>query len=135
MVGERYVPQDLFKTVMTGISAGKETANFTRPSSVEEATIVYGSNPLMRASSSTPSSMKRTELFVKGTVPKEIAEEIKLDAPTKLKADFDEKTESISLKWNHKKPKSKAHERRCRIHRLCKYRWWREKRNDENFRH
>lgn len=105
---ERNVPQDLFKTVMANISAGKETANFSRPSSVEEVSIVYGSNPLMRASSSTPSSMKRTELFVKGTVPKEIAVELKLDAPTKLKADFDEKTESISLKWNHKKPKSKS---------------------------
>ncbi|QUW22141.1 PBP1A family penicillin-binding protein [Sporosarcina sp. Marseille-Q4063] len=108
MPGERLVPQELFKTIMTSISAGKETARFQKPSSVEEVKIVYGSNPLMRASSSTPSSMTRTELFVKGTVPKEIAEEIKLDAPTKLKADFDEKKETISLKWNHKAPKSKT---------------------------
>ncbi|WP_172369370.1 PBP1A family penicillin-binding protein [Sporosarcina jiandibaonis] len=107
MDGERYVPQDLFKSVMTTISAGKETARFQKPSSVEEVDIVYKSNPLIRASSSTPSSMRRTELFVKGTVPKEIAEEIKLDAPTKLKADYDEKSKSITLKWNHKAPKSK----------------------------
>ncbi|MBO1915180.1 penicillin-binding protein, partial [Microvirga sp. 3-52] len=42
--GQRYVPQDLFNVVMQGISAGKETANFQRPSSVEEVKIVYGSN-------------------------------------------------------------------------------------------
>ena len=39
--GERYVPQDLFKQVMSSISAGKETARFQKPPSVEEATIVY----------------------------------------------------------------------------------------------
>ena len=63
--GERYVPQDLFKQVMSAISSGKETARFSKPSSVEEATIVYGSDPLTLASAATPSNMKRTELFVK----------------------------------------------------------------------
>ena len=105
----RNVPQDLFNQVMSAISAGKETARFSKDHlQLKKLDIVYGSNPLMRASSTTPSSMRRTELFVKGTVPKEIAEEIKLDAPTKLKADYDEKTDSITLKWNHKAPKSKT---------------------------
>ena len=84
MKGERYVPQDLFKQVMSAFRLEKKRP-ISKPASVEEAKIVYGSNPFMLASSSTPSSMKRTELFVKGTLPKEMAEEIRLEAPTKLK--------------------------------------------------
>lgn len=105
---ERFIPQDLFKQVMSTISAGKETANFKRPSSVEEGQIVYKSDPLMRASASTPSSMKRTELFVKGSTPKEVAKTIKLDAPTNLNANYNQEQNSVSLNWSHKAPDSKV---------------------------
>ena len=37
--------------VMSDISAGKDTARFQKPASVEEATIVYGSNPLVLSKS------------------------------------------------------------------------------------
>ena len=40
--------------VMATISAGKETAQFKKPASVEEATIVSRSDPLILASNSTP---------------------------------------------------------------------------------
>jgi len=105
---ERKVPQILFKQVMSTISAGKETANFKRPSSVEEGQIVYKSDPLMRASASTPSSMKRTELFVKGSTPKEVAKTIKLDAPNNLNANYNQEQNSVSLNWSHKAPDSKV---------------------------
>ena len=105
--GERNIPQDLFKQVMSSISAGKETAKFQKPSSVEEVQIVYKSDPLMRASSSTPSSMTRTELFVKGSVPKQVAKVIKLDAPTNLSANYDVEQNSVTLNWSHKAPDSK----------------------------
>ncbi|WP_438318524.1 PBP1A family penicillin-binding protein [Sporosarcina sp. FA9] len=99
--GERFVPQDLFKQVMSSISSGKETARFQQPPSVETATIVYRSNPLMLASNSTPKNMKRSELFVKGTLPELVAEELELDAPNNLTADYNEDEQSVSLNWSH----------------------------------
>ena len=102
----RYVPQNLFKMVMSDISAGKNTARFQKPSSVEEATIEYGSNPLVLASRTTPDSIKRTELFVRGTAPTEMAEEeiIELEAPNGLTAQYDIETNSIGLSWSHNAP-------------------------------
>lgn len=106
--GERIIPQDLFKEVMTAISAGKDTPRFQKPASVEEATIVYLSEPLKRASASTPSHLKRTELFVKNSIPKETEvekeEDIKLNAPTDLTAQFNESDQSVTLQWKHQKP-------------------------------
>ncbi|WP_342512186.1 PBP1A family penicillin-binding protein [Sporosarcina sp. FSL K6-1522] len=109
MAGERYVPQDLFKKVMSDISAGKNTARFKKPSSVVEATIQVGTNPLALASASTPSNLKRTELFVRGTLPKETAKEevvVGLEAPSGLTAKYDEGTNSIALTWSHNAPES-----------------------------
>lgn len=102
----RYVPQNLFKMVMSDISAGKDTARFQKPNSVEEATIEYGSNPLVLASKTTPDSLKRTELFVRGTAPTEMAEEeiLELEAPTSLTAQYDIDTNSIELNWAHNAP-------------------------------
>ncbi|MCG7333849.1 PBP1A family penicillin-binding protein [Sporosarcina sp. ACRSM] len=106
----RYVPQNLFRMVMSEISAGKETARFKKPGSVEEATIEYGSNPLLLASPTTPASMKRTELFVRGTVPTEMAKEeiIELEDPSNLSAQYDPETNSVSLNWTHHAPVSEA---------------------------
>lgn len=104
--GERYIPQDLFKEVMAGISANKQTPRFQMPSSVEEADIVYLSNPIARASASTPANMRRTELFVKDTIPKKVEKEvtIDLDAPSDLSAVFNEDEQSIELSWQHNSP-------------------------------
>ncbi len=106
----RYVPQNLFRMVMSDISTGKDTARFQKPGSVEEATIEYGSNPLVLASRTTPSNRKRTELFVRGTAPVEVAEEeiIDLEAPNGLRAEFDPETSSVGLSWSHNAPVSEA---------------------------
>ncbi|KXH81989.1 PBP1A family penicillin-binding protein [Sporosarcina sp. HYO08] len=108
----RYVPQNLFKMVMRDISSGKDTARFKKPSSVEEATILYGSQPLILASNSTPSNLRRTELFVRGTVPVEMAKEevIEIAAPTDLAAQYDVATNSISLSWAHNAPDPELYE-------------------------
>ncbi|ETT81113.1 transglycosylase domain-containing protein [Viridibacillus sp. FSL R5-0477] len=108
---ERLLPQRLFKTVMSQISANTTTPNFKKPNSVVEAKIVKGSKPLQLASSSTPADRTSTELFVKGTVPTNTApvEEVeKLEAPTDLKATFDEEANAINLSWAHKEPKDKS---------------------------
>jgi len=106
----RYVPQNLFRMVMSDISAGKDTSRFQKPDSVEEATIEYGSNPLVLASRTTPSNRKRTELFVRGTAPVEVAEEeiIELEAPNSLSAQYNEEASSIDLSWAHNAPVSEA---------------------------
>ena len=106
----RYVPQNLFRMVMSDISAEKNTAQFKKPSSVAEATIEYGSSPLVLASPSTPANLKRTELFVRGTEPTEMAEEeiIVLEAPNSLTAQYDAETSSIAVNWLHNAPVSEA---------------------------
>lgn len=103
----RYVPQNLFRTVMSEISSGKNTASFKRPGSVEEAKIVYGSNPLVLASASTPANLQRTELFVRGTLPEQQAPEeetVELEAPNNLNANYDPNTGTITLQWGHNPP-------------------------------
>lgn len=107
--GERFVPQDLFKKVMGSISTGKETAQFKKPGSVEEAVIHYGSDPFALASASTPDYLRRAELFVKGTLPavtEEVEEEIILEAPTDLTADYNADSASVELSWSHNEPDS-----------------------------
>ncbi|WP_153732247.1 transglycosylase domain-containing protein [Sporosarcina obsidiansis] len=100
----RYVPQKLFKTVMSSIASNP--GQFSQPNSVEQAAIVKGSDPLALASSFTPSNLVRTELFVRGTLPtqQEVPEEISLPSPTDLTAQFDANTNSIQLEWNYDVP-------------------------------
>ncbi|MFC5603288.1 PBP1A family penicillin-binding protein [Sporosarcina koreensis] len=102
----RYVPQILFRTVMTDLVAGKNTPRFKQPSSVEEAVIVKGSNPPILASNSTPDSLKSKELFVRGTAPTEMAEETitELEAPSGLSAQYDAESNSVSLNWSYDNP-------------------------------
>lgn len=105
MEKQRYIPQDLFRTVMSGISANKQTANFKMPASVERTEVIYLSNPLVRASASTPASMKRTELFVKGSIPEVVVEEeITLNAPSNVNATYNEDADTITLTWDHEAP-------------------------------
>lgn len=99
---ERRLPQTLFKTIMSQISANVETANFTKPSSVVEATIEVGSNPLKLASEYTPKELRQTELFVKGTEPTQVSEEyeqLELDTPSNLQATYNEAGASVDLTW------------------------------------
>lgn len=102
----RHVPQNLFRTVMTDLVSGKSTPRFKKPSSVEEAVIVKGSNPPILASNSTPQALKSTELFVRGTVPTEMDEELitELDAPSGLTAEYDAESNSVSLNWSYDNP-------------------------------
>lgn len=86
---ERYLPQNLFSKIMGQISKGKETKRFTKPSTVVEATIEVGTEPLKLASPNTPEELRRTELFVRGTEPTEVSDEYKaleIDAPFNLQA-------------------------------------------------
>lgn len=111
--GGRDMPKVLFRQVMSDIASGNNPKKFKKPSSVEEATIVAGSQPLQLASNSTPSNLKSDELFVRGTLPErtyveeEPEEEVtELEAPTDLSAEYDADNQEIDLSWNHNEPDS-----------------------------
>lgn len=101
---ERRLPQNLFKSIMQEISANVETASFKKPNSVVEATIEVGSKPLKLASDYTPSELRQTELFVRGTEPKEVStvyEAPELSTPYNVSASLDLEAQSINISWEH----------------------------------
>lgn len=85
---ERVLPQQLFRIVMSQISANVQTPDFKQPNSVVR---VGG------------------ELYVKGQQPAEPTtkeedtkeEDTKLNAPSGLKATYDANSNSINLSWSH----------------------------------
>ncbi|MGE7999524.1 PBP1A family penicillin-binding protein [Lysinibacillus sp. NPDC093190] len=101
---ERRLPQHLFKQIMKEISANVETPRFKKPNSVVEATIEVGTKPLKLASNFTPSEKRRTELFVRGTEPKEVSNEYampELSSPYNVSASPDTEGQSINISWEH----------------------------------
>ncbi len=110
--GGRDMPKSLFRQVMRDITSGNSPKKFKKPSSVEEASIVKGSQPLQLASHSTPQYLKSDELFVRGTLPEstyveEEPEEVtELEAPTDLRAEYDADNQVIELSWKHNQPDS-----------------------------
>lgn len=104
---ERFLPQTLFKTIMSQISANVDTPRFSKPSTVVEATIEVGTDPLKLASEHTPDNMRVTELFVKGTEPTEVSDKYKaleLDAPSNLQAIVNEAGGLVDLMWEYTPP-------------------------------
>ncbi|QCR32197.1 PBP1A family penicillin-binding protein [Lysinibacillus sp. SGAir0095] len=111
---ERRLPQRLFKSIMSEISADVETEDFKRPSSVVEATIEVGTSPLQLASDYTPSELRQTELFVKGTEPTQVSEEfeqLELNAPTNLKANYSVDGSLVDLTWDYNPPSEEDDEK------------------------
>ncbi|WP_274309749.1 penicillin-binding protein 1A [Solibacillus daqui] len=101
---ERWMPQYLFKSIMTDLDRNNPSSSFKQPSSVVSADVVIGSKPLQLATKYTPSNMRSKELFVKGTQPTEYSEEYvpqTLDAPTDLTATFNEVAQLADLSWTH----------------------------------
>lgn len=105
---ERWLSQELFSEVMGRIS--DNPSRFTRPSSVVEATIELGTNPVQLASAGTPPEKRRTELFVSGTAPTQVSnnyappkedkkEKEELAAPG-VSASMNEAGQ-IAISWSH----------------------------------
>lgn len=104
---ERFLPQNLFKSIMSGISANKETPRFSKPGSVIEATIEVGSNPLKLASENTPDHLRMTELFIRGTEPTDVSDQYKkleLDPPSNLQAVPNDVGGLVDLMWEYTPP-------------------------------
>src|SRR5699024_2826502 len=96
------IPQALFKNIMTKLSKDKETKDFVKPDSVVEVAVEKGSNPPALPSDYTPSSNIVTELFVKGTEPKETSKKFdQLDPVSNLSAEYDEDNDKIIAEWDY----------------------------------
>ncbi|KGR79516.1 penicillin-binding protein 1A [Ureibacillus manganicus] len=104
---ERWLPQNLFKSIMSGVSANVETPRFSKPGSVVEATIEVGTNPLKLASEHTPDELRVTELFIKGTEPTEVSDQFKkleLDPVSNLQAVPNDVGGLVDLMWEYTPP-------------------------------
>ena len=96
------IPHALFTNTMREISKDVETADFEKPDSVVEVDIVKGSNPPAIPSGNTSSDNIVTELFVKGTEPTNVSEEVdELDSVSNLSATYNEDDESIDASWSY----------------------------------
>ncbi|MYL42007.1 PBP1A family penicillin-binding protein [Virgibacillus salexigens] len=96
------VPHALFKNTMAELSKDIETKDFVKPDSVVEAKVEKGSNPAAKPSEYTPSASIITELFVKGTEPKETSEKFdQLDPVSGLEASFNEDSNTIDVNWKY----------------------------------
>lgn len=99
---DQKVAQHIFKNVMEHISADVETADFKQPDSVETVKIERGTYPARLASSYTPSSQILTEYAVKGNILNEVSQKYnKPDAPTGVKASYNEHSDEIELSWGY----------------------------------
>lgn len=102
-VPDTKISQNLFNHVMSTISAGVETPDFEKPSSVVEVKVEKGSNPAKLASSYTPSAQIVTELFKKGHEPEATSEKYEqLDPVSSLNASYDEEKNLIDVSWDYK---------------------------------
>ncbi|MBP2241340.1 penicillin-binding protein 1A [Cytobacillus eiseniae] len=100
--GDQGIAQLLFKNLMSHVSQGIETPDFTMPKSVEKIAIEKGTMPAKLASDFTPKDQIIYEYAVKGHAPKEISDAYeKLDLPGNLAGTFDELANEILLTWEY----------------------------------
>ncbi|EIA20240.1 transglycosylase domain-containing protein [Listeria fleischmannii] len=104
---EQKISQRMFSSLMSHVSANKETADFKAPSNVVSVPILKGSNPPVRAGSGTPSSQVSMELFLAGTVPSKAASST---TEKKTKEDDKSKEEAEAAKKKAEEEKKKAEE-------------------------
>ncbi|RWZ60300.1 PBP1A family penicillin-binding protein [Halobacillus fulvus] len=96
------VPKQIFKPLMTQLSEGVDTSDFTKPDSVKWVDVEEGSRPAKLPSDYTPDSRIVTELFHVDNQPSTVSETYqKLDAVQSLEAVYNEESESIDLNWSY----------------------------------
>ncbi|NIK11034.1 penicillin-binding protein 1A [Alkalibacillus almallahensis] len=92
----------IFETLMTQLSEGEDTADFTKPDSVKEIGVEEGSRPAKLPSEYTPESEIVTELFVEGKEPSETSDQYEqIDPIESLQVDFNAEEENIEASWSH----------------------------------
>src|SRR5699024_5312349 len=100
--GYTSISRDLFKQIMSEISANVETADFQMPDSVVRVQVERGTNPLKLPSEYTPESQIVTELFKRGHEPTERSDQFdRIDPVANLAAQYDEEADQINIEWSH----------------------------------
>ena len=96
------IPKQIFKPLMTQLSEGIETPDFSKPDSVAWVDVEKGSRPARLPSEYTPSDRITTELFHVDNQPSKVSEEYQqLDPVNSLNGAFNEESSSIDLSWNY----------------------------------
>lgn len=81
------------------VSFKHDGVNFTRPGTVVQSSVEFGTDPPKLPSSDTPSDQIRTEYFKRGTEPSEVSTRyLGADAPTGLT--FKSTPTTVTLSWN-----------------------------------
>lgn len=98
---EQQIARDIFRKLMRHVSDG-DSSDFKQPKSVVKKAIEKGSNPAKLASKYTPKNMITYEYFVRGEEPTKVSTKYeKLDKPSGLSINYDQKTNAVKLSWNH----------------------------------
>ncbi|MDF0726266.1 PBP1A family penicillin-binding protein [Cytobacillus sp. S13-E01] len=99
---EQQIAKQLFKTIITTVSEGKDTQDFPVPNSVVEVGVENGSNPAKLASEYTPEDKIIYEYFVRGTEPTEVSDRYKeLLSPTLPNVNYDQTLDELTLTWSY----------------------------------
>ncbi|MCA1030475.1 PBP1A family penicillin-binding protein [Bacillus timonensis] len=99
---EQQIAKQIFKSIITKVSAGEDTSDFKMPNSVVKVAVEKGSDPAKLASEFTPKEEIEYEYFIKGTEPVEVSTKYEvLPAPTEVQIAYDEETNEITLSWGY----------------------------------
>ena len=100
--GYTSISRELFRQIMSELSANVETADFKMPDSVVRVQVERGTNPLKLPSEYTPDSQIVTELFKRGYEPTERSDQFeRIDPVSGLSAQYDEEADQILIEWSH----------------------------------
>ncbi|WP_394217359.1 PBP1A family penicillin-binding protein [Halobacillus trueperi] len=96
------IPKQIYKPLMSQLSQGIDTPDFTKPDSVAWVDVEKGSRPARLPSEYTPSDRIVTELFHVDNQPSKVSETYQqLDPVQSLAGKFNEETSSIDLSWSY----------------------------------
>ncbi|SFJ99617.1 penicillin-binding protein 1A [Halobacillus dabanensis] len=96
------IPKQIYKPLMSRLSEGIDTPDFSKPDSVTWVDVEKGSRPARLPSEYTPSDRIVTELFHVDNQPSKVSEVYQqLDPVTSLNGTFNEESSSIALNWSY----------------------------------
>lgn len=96
------IPQQIYAEMMRFMMRDKTISDWHQPESVVKAEIEKYTDPIKSPGPNTPSSMRSSELFIKGTEPSEtsLAYGRTLNPPTGFNAVYDDESKLIQATWN-----------------------------------
>lgn len=106
---DQEISKEIYKYLMNFLTDEKIPDDWKKPHSVVKEAIAYGSQPLQLAGPYTPSHLIRTELFVRGHLPKTYSylepPEDPFKAPVGLAAEYDPESQKVTISWAGTGPK------------------------------